>query len=142
MNMARDAEKAVSLVEKNFDEALDISRGRSKPPEDQTYNNIAIAISEKALETGDYALAAEITARRSLALTRGGQEIVTERGRGAPTSATAMMKQVIQNKIASKGGSKKVIKEIDDLTNKELNKLNKRIAQLSDAQSIIDSIIC
>lgn len=142
-----DAKAAVGLVENDYEKALSIARGESDAPANMSRSNIAAAVAEKAIQDKDLGLAAEITTKRSLELTRAGQEIVTERGRVDENAATTFVKQVIKRRLKkasqrSKSNDKDLLKSVKERAKKEQKEVDKKAAKIANAQKIIDSLKC
>lgn len=157
LNLERDAEKAVSYLEKNPEKAVAVSLGIADAPAGQTANAIGLATALKAKEEKNYVLYAELLNSISLRATRMGQEIVALRGSFNDNSPENFIKRVISNKLdklgaslvtmAEIGGKKlsqkeRVTRKIERDTQNLKKMLSKEQSKIKLAQDIIDSLRC
>lgn len=155
MNLKKDAEKAVKLIEKDKQEAYEVATGMKEPPEGQTSTAVNIALTEKALAEGNNSLASTLIKNRSLAQTRRGQEIVAEKGSISDNSVSRYVKELINARMETlktytfdiktlkrKTKKQQVIEKIDMETQKAQKKIKNKELDLEEAQKLIDSIIC
>lgn len=154
LNLADDTAKAIEFVEKNPKEAKRIALGLQGAPEGVTETAISIALAEKAAESKDYALQAQLERSRSLRQTRRGQEIVAERGRFNENSPHFFMQQVLAARLEragktkfkflskNKGKSDVVEGRIKEGTEGVKQTVRKKLSAADLAQSVIDSITC
>lgn len=154
MSLAEDAAKAIQFLQDNPEAARRVSLGLDLPPEGITETAISIAMSEKALTDGDYQLASQVEASRSLRQTRRGQEIVAERGRFNENSTQFFVEQVLKARMeladqkgifyqfAEKKDSKKA--RVTERIKEEAKRAKKTLTDLKidSAQSIIDALAC
>jgi len=104
VNLKKDAEKAVALVEKDKQLAYDIAIGKDVSS-DVTSTAVNIALAEKALQEGNNSLYAKLIKARSLAQTRRGQEIVAEKGSVNDNSTSKYVKELINLKLEKLGSN-------------------------------------
>lgn len=155
MNMEKDAEKAVKLIEKDKQEAYEVAMGLKDPTPGQTSTAVNIALTEKALEEGNNTLAAQLIKNRSLAQTRRGQEIVAEKGSISDNSVNRYVKELINarmetlktytfdiKKTKRKTKKQQVMEKVDKEVAKAKKKIKNKELDLEEAQKLIDSIIC
>ena len=142
MNLADDEIKAKTLVDSNFNEAVDIVRGTKEKTDGKKLNNIDNEVADRAIKNGDNELAVDMIRRQSYALTEAGQEIVSQRGKIMIDDPKEAIRQVIQNKIDNLGGNKRYQEILKEKTKKLSGEINKRAAKIKSAQDIIDSLTC
>ena len=82
--------------------AFDIAMGK-EPSREITSTAANIAMAEKALDEGNHDLYAKLIKNRSLAQTRRGQEIVSERGSLSDNSASRYVKELIATRLDNVG---------------------------------------
>ncbi len=156
IRLKEEAEKATKLIEENPEEAFQKAMGFEES-KDVTSTSINIALTEKALEKGEYKLASQLVKNRSLAQTRRGQEIVSEKASVTDNSAQKYMKELIAARL-QKIGKKYLSKFTDRLTkqtpveramkvvSEEVKKARKviksRSMDIAEAQKLIDSLAC
>lgn len=164
MNMAKDVEKAVKLVESDKQKAYRVAMGLEKIAE-QTSTAVNIALADAALNAGNVELYAQLTKARSLAQTRRGQEIVAEKGSVTDNSTARYVKALIGDRMAQLGksylgdtrqmvkaetgmgssaeklGMEKIDAEVKDAQAKVREKRSKRF-DIEAAQKLIDSLAC
>jgi hypothetical protein len=144
VNLENDAKKAVEIAATKFDDAVEIVLGRKPLRKDVTYNALASATANEAAERGNWGLQAQIERKRSLALTRGGQEISSNRKIGAE-SPSAMIDDLIKErmqKAKERANGRSITKSLDsEVTGiqKELAKSSPKLAELSN---FINSLRC
>lgn len=156
-NLVELANNAAKLIKENRDDAYRIATGMKEAPKGQTSAAVNIVMAEKALADGDYQLYSSLVRNRSIAQTRRGQEIVSEKLSVTDNNVARYVKDVIGTRLEKlgdgylagvdkiKGESKKqrAIKIID----KEVKKAKQKISRskemdIQEAQSIIDKLIC
>jgi hypothetical protein len=156
ITLKADARKAVELIAKDKEQAYRIAMNIETSP-DVTSTAVNIAMTEKALRDGNNTLASTLIKNRSLAQTRRGQEIVSERGSVNDNSTSRYVKELISSRLDKLG--KKYLNGIEDMTkkytpkekamkalDKEVEKVKGKIKNKSmdmkEAQSLIDSLAC
>lgn len=102
IKLKEDASKAVDLIEANKQDAFRKAMGY-EPVEGVTQTAINIAMSEKAIEEGNWKLAGRMIRNRSLAQTRRGQEISAERGSVTGESTADYVKKLVADRMDSLG---------------------------------------
>ena len=157
LNLEKDAEKAVSFLEKNPDKAIAVGLGVSDAPAGQTANGIGIATALKARDEGNFKLYTEIMNSVSLRSTRMGQEIVSLRGQFNDDSAENYVKRVIDARMNKLAGNlvslaetegrkikpkKEAVAKIQKETAKVKDTLSKEQNKIKMAQDIIDAMRC
>ncbi len=156
INLKEDAEKAVSLVEKDKDKAYRIAMG-AEESKGTTSTSVNIALAEKALDEGKHVLYAQLVKKRSLDQTRRGQEIVAEKGSVTDNSTARYVKELISARLEKLGkeylsdvnlGLKKASNKmratakIDKEVKQAMTKLDSKEMDLKSAQALIDSLAC
>jgi len=96
------SQKAVELLATDRQKAFDIAMGK-EPSREITSTAANIAMAEKALDEGNHDLYAKLIKNRSLAQTRRGQEIVSERGSLSDNSASRYVKELIATRLDNVG---------------------------------------
>ncbi|MEX0909987.1 MAG: ParB N-terminal domain-containing protein [Candidatus Paceibacterota bacterium] len=156
VRLKEDADRAVDLVLKDKQKAYDIAVGREVSP-DILQTSANIALSEKAIEEGNYKLASELLIRRSLDQTRRGQELVAERGSIADNSTSKYVKQLIASRMDNLG--KKYFTNLtgkvrrlsnkgkaNEVIEKEVAKVEQKIKtkklSMNEALSLLDKLQC
>lgn len=156
IKLKQEAEKAVNLIAKDKQEAFDIAMGK-KVSDDITSTSVNIALAEKALDEGNISLFTRLVKNRSLAQTRRGQEIVSEKGSVNDNSTSRYVKDLIAMRLDKLGS--KYLADIRDLgkktgtkqrgTNrieKEVGTLQKNIKErkisMADARELLDALAC
>ncbi len=94
--------KAVDLIAKDKQKAFDIAMGKETSDE-MTSTAVNIALAEKALDEGNNDLYAKLITNRSLAQTRRGQELVSERGSLDDNSTSRYVKELISSRLDKLG---------------------------------------
>jgi hypothetical protein len=157
IRLQEEADKAAKLIETDKQKAYRVAMGIESSDEiTSTATNIAMA--EKALADGNDKLYAQLTKNRSLAQTRRGQEIVSEKGSVTDNSTSRYVKELIATRLDKLGknylqgvevgnktlgkGKSKGIAAIDREVAKAQKKLTARTIDIHDAQSILDKITC
>jgi hypothetical protein len=110
IQLKKDAEKAVALLEKDKQQAFEVAMGQ-KPSSDVTSTAVNIAMAEKALSEGNHKLYAQLVTNRSLAQTRRGQELVAEKGSITDNSTSRYVKELLASRMDKLG--KKYMSDLD-----------------------------
>jgi hypothetical protein len=156
VNMEKDIQKAIDLVETNKQKAYDIAMGK-ETSSDILSTNVSIALQEKALQEGNTKLASKLITNRTLEQTRRGQEIVAEKGSVKNNSTSRYVKELISSRLDKLG--KDYLGDLTDVFKKkstkeramskidnEVVKLEKSIKnkklELKDALSLLDKLTC
>jgi len=157
LNLKKDAEKAVRLIEEDKNKALRIGLGYEDAPKGQTSTAVNIALSEKARRDGNHALQGRLIKTRSLEQTKRGQEIVAEKGSIVNNSADRYIKELISAKLDKLGnkyldkfnvrrqlGKKTAKTSAVDKIAREVKKIEKTFKEIdiSEAQKLIDGLAC
>jgi hypothetical protein len=153
MNIDADVARALRFLEERPAEAKKIAHGLAFGPDEVTTNSVAAAYAAQQMEAGNWAEAGKATVSRSLRLTRKGQEIASEKAWVNANSPIAFMKQVVNARMREAGktlfGSSKkaAVKErvtarIKEETTKLKGKLTAKRVDISEAQKILDDLIC
>lgn len=156
VNMEKDIQKSIDLVETNKQKAYDIAMGK-EISSDVLSTNVNIVLQEKALQEGNFKLASKLITNRSLEQTRRGQEIVAEKGSITDNSTSRYVKELISNRLdklgkdylgdltdvfKKKSTKERAMKKIDNEVGKlEKNIKNKKL-ELRDALSLLDKLTC
>lgn len=159
LKLKEQADKAVELATTDKEKLYRIAVGSEVSPEiTQTAANIVLA--EKALADGNRDLYATLVKNRSLANTRRGQEIVSEKGSVSDNSTARYVKELISAKMSALGKSylgtlkeynplkKKStdVQKASDIIQKEVmkakEKVNTKEMDLKEAQSFLDRLTC
>ena len=98
IKLTEDLNRAADLITKDKQKAFETAMGSKSSP-DVTSTNVNIAMSEKALADGDIPLYSRLIKNRSLAQTRRGQEIVSERGSISDNSTSRYVKELINTRM-------------------------------------------
>ena len=155
MNMKKDAEKAVNLVASDVQKAYDIAMG-NETSTDITSTAASIALSEKALVEGNHELYERLTRNRSLAQTRRGQEIVSEKGSITDNSTARYVKELISAKLDALGNKyldtirvgkkstpkQRALKAMDAEIKKAEKYVKSEKLTMKDAISLLDQLTC
>lgn len=157
IDLKKDAEKAVDLIEKDKEQAYRVAMGVETLP-DQTSTAVNIALAEKALDEGNYSLYGRLVKNRSLEQTRRGQELVAEKGSIKDNSTARYVKDLLAARLEKLGDS--YLSDLKDKLQKttrqqrarraiqsEVERAVKRIEStkemdLAAAQKLIDSLTC
>jgi hypothetical protein len=151
IKLKEDAEKAVSLIEKDKQQAYRVAMNREEAPKGQTSTAINIALSEKALDEGNIDLYGKLIKSRSLAQTKRGQELVAEKGSISNNTTSRYVKELINdrlNKLGSRYTSnlketkKKAIEKIDKEVKKMEDKIKNKNLDIKTALELLDKITC
>lgn len=148
--LKEEAHKAVKLIEEDKQKAYRIAMG-SEASDEVTSTSVNIAMAEKALEESNHSLYARLVKNRSLAQTRRGQELVSEKASITDNSTSRYVKELVKSRLEKLGNvtagtkgtkSEKALARID----KEVAKAEKIVKfkemDLKSAQSIIDGLVC
>lgn len=155
VNLKADAERAVSLIEKDRQEAFDIAMGQ-KSSADVTSTAVNIALAEKALADGQNTMYARLIRNRSLAQTRRGQEIVSERGSITDNSTSTYVKELLASRLDALGkdylsglqvskrvaNKTKATKRIDDEVAVLEKKIKAKKLDVPTALGLLDKLAC
>lgn len=150
INLKDQADKAAKLITEDKQKAYRIAMGAEESAE-HTSTGVNVALSEQALEEGNHALYARLIKNRSLAQTRRGQELVSEKASISDNSTSRYVKELINSRMEKLGnltfgrqGTKlqRAIGKIDQ----EVAKVEKRVKfkelDVKGAQAIIDGLAC
>jgi len=155
INLKNEAIKAEKILKENKQKLYDIAMGKESSNE-VTSSMANITLAERAIEEGNNDLAAKLIRNRSLAQTRRGQEIVSEKASLTDNSASRYIKELIGERlddagvkytdglkdVAKKSNKERAIAKIDtDVANLELRIKNKKITT-KEALSLLDKITC
>jgi hypothetical protein len=102
ISLKQQTEKAVKLMETDKQQAYRIATGQEVSP-DLTATSANIALSQKALEEGNHTLYESLVRNRSLAQTRRGQEIVSEKGSISDNSTDRYVKELLGARLDKLG---------------------------------------
>lgn len=102
IKLKEEAEKAVDLIEVDKQRAYKVAMG-TEVSADITSTAVNIAMAEKALKDGNHELYATLIRNRSLAQTRRGQEIVSERGSITDNSTSRYVKELVAARLENLG---------------------------------------
>jgi len=156
IKLRQEAEKAVDLIAKDKQEAFDIAMGK-RVSNDITSTSANIALAEKALEEGNMTLYSRLVKNRSLAQTRRGQEIVSEKASVSDNSTSRYVKELVAARLEKlgssyttgikemiRGGSTKSrgISFLDKEVSKLETKVRTRKLSAQDAMKLLDAISC
>lgn len=153
INLQEQAERAVDLIQKDKQQAFRVAMGVEEST-DVTSTAVNVALSERALEEGNLNLYTRLVKNRSLAQTRRGQEIVSERGSISDNSTSRFVKQLIAVRLANAGkmylsnlrtkmtDRQKGMEVLDKEVKKAKEKLGRKEMDLAAAQKLIDSLAC
>jgi hypothetical protein len=155
INLKEDSARAVELSNSDPQEAYRVAMG--KESKDVTSTAVNIALSEKALEEGNYELATQLIKNRSLAQTRRGQEIVSEKGSVTSNDTAKFVKELISDKMNKLGNKlknpvdtlmkKSSIKKASEYIDVEVKKAQRTIKDtkkldIREAQNLLDKLAC
>lgn len=160
INLREQSERAGDLIATDRQKAYRIAMGIEESP-DITSTATNIALADAALEAGNNALFAQLTKARSLAQTRRGQEIVSEKTSVTDNSVSSYVKQLISMRMEKLGKSylgdarqlvgvkektgEKVMESVKkdvEVAQKDVQKRIKSRMDISKAQKLIDSLSC
>jgi hypothetical protein len=157
-----EIEKATDLIAKDKQKAYNIAIGAEKSAE-VTQTAVNIVMAEKALEDGNTELYSKLIKNRSLAQTRRGQEIVTEKASVTDNTTTKYVKELLSTRLeqlgkkylmglkdvtqkqgakVEKGAKEQAIQTIDEETAKAQKAIEKKKLSIKKAQEIIDGLTC
>lgn len=155
VNLEKESEKAVKLLKEDKQKLYDIAMGKESSP-DLTSTMANITLAEKAIEEGNNELASKLIKNRSLAQTRRGQEIVSEKASLTDNSSSRYIKQLLSDRLDEVG--KKYTDNIKDITQKStkqkaISKIEKDVTDLenriknkkiktSEALALLDKLTC
>lgn len=161
LNLEKDAENALQLIEQDPQRAYRIAKGLETPPEGQTETAISIGLANRAEIEKNFEMVKDLESSRSLRQTRRGQEIVSERGRFDENSPHRFIQEVLNKRLEKLGkgitgelkigaGKIKSVKEaavrkIDrqvEILSDKIKKEQKKAALAMDIQKFIDDLIC
>lgn len=161
MDMAENNARALELIDKDYNIAKKIALGYEAPVEGITQVALATAVTNKAIQDGDFQLAADVARRISLQGTRFGQEIVSFRGRLDTDQPQDFIDQVLERKIDAKyknrrsiifkkgeergtveSPKKRMMKDIDKMVTQTKSLLDAKTIKIRSAQEIIDLLTC
>lgn len=155
VSLAKEAEKAVKLVETDPQQAYRVAMGATDAPAYEAVNT-NIALTEQALSEGNNELAARLIRQRSLAQTERGQAIVSERASMTDNSTSRYVKELLSERLSNLGKRTDAIKEsvlkqtkgssaikrIKDEASKARKSVSSKQLDLEAAQKLIDSLTC
>lgn len=154
VNMEKDLDRGIQLMEKDKQTAYEIAIGRQTSP-DVTSTAVNIVMAEKALSEGNTKLYSELVTKRSLEQTRRGQEIVAEKGSIKDNSTSRYVKELINSRMEALGKNfldnlslkrkstkERVMKKIDDeVTNLE-KKVKSKDLDTRTALALLEKLTC
>lgn len=154
-NLEKESEKAVKLLKEDKQKLYDIAMGK-EISSDLLSTTANITLAERAIEEGNNELASKLIKNRSLAQTRRGQEIVSEKASLTDNSSSRYVKQLLSDRLDEVG--KKYTDNIKDLTQKSskqkaISKIENDVADLesriknkkiktSEALALLDKLTC
>lgn len=156
INLEKEAEVATDLIANNPQKAYRLAMNLEESP-DVTNTAVNIAMSDKALLDGNYTLYSNLVKNRSLAQTRRGQEIVTEKGSVTDNSTARYVRELVSTrlekfgktyfegitgKLVKKSNKAKSIEAIDNVVSKAQKRMTNKELDIKEAQSIIDALMC
>jgi hypothetical protein len=156
ITLKEDAQRAVDLIAKDREKAYRIAMNIESSP-DVTSTAVNIAMTEKALAEGNNVLVAKLVKNRSLAQTRRGQEIVSEKGSINDNSTSRYLKELISTRLDKMGDKylsgveskaskttpkQRAMKNLEKEVEKAQKKLNNKDMDIKEAQSLIDKLAC
>lgn len=143
MNKREQIRQASEFVEKaEFDEVVAILTGSKPAPKGLLHNSIALAAEQKAIAAADKNLAIKLASLRS---TRAGQEIsiLTE---ADPSNPISKIHEIIKARTESATRKLKAGKTLKSEASKNIKEasetLSKSQLKISDAESLLKSIVC
>jgi hypothetical protein len=158
MDRAEDAAKGSRLVEEQPEIARRVALGLEPPPNGVTDTAVSIAYAEHMRDQENWHEVAQSVRSRSLRQTRRGQELSAEQGAVNEHSTDSFIKRVLTARLeqagkpllvrAEKGkgeaqkAKSKAVKSLEAETVKLKEIVDSKALDLSEAQKIIDSIIC
>lgn len=99
LNLEKDANAALDLVESDFAKANRIANGLEEAPEGQTVNAISIAVASTLESQGFISRAKDIWIKTALRAVRSGQEIVSLRGSLTDTSPENLVREILKTRL-------------------------------------------
>lgn len=144
MNLETNAKNAVDRATTNFDNSVAIIRGEKPLPRNVTYNALASATADEAASRGNFGLQAEIERKRTLALTRGGQEIASNIGIGndTPSGAIDTLLKDRMEAAQKKVGGRTTAKLIDEGVRETSSIVRKMTPKIEDLRSFVNGLRC
>lgn len=152
INIAEQSALASKFIEEQPELARKVALGLQGPPKSVLQEAVAIAYAEKMLAEGNNVEWYRATRARAFRQTRRGEEIVMERGQINENSPERFVKEVLKARMAMVGkkffpdSPKEVEKKVAEKMNGDVKKLKERMVKerldISEAQKILDSIIC
>ena len=133
IKLKEDIVHGTDILAKDKQEAYNIAMGKTQSS-DVTSTSMNIIMSQKAMDEGNWKLASQLEINRSLAQTRRGQEIVSEKNSITNNSTSRYVKEVIANRLDKL--SKKYLSDIGEVVGKESSKeksmavIDKQVATL------------
>ncbi|MBP9786076.1 MAG: hypothetical protein KBC72_00590 [Acinetobacter sp.] len=158
MTIKDEIGKSVDLLEQDPERAYRIAKGYEEAGEfNPTTTNIAVA--EKALADGNHGLYGDLTRKRSLDLTKKGQDIVAEKASVTDNSTAKYVKKLLQSRadniklsefksMKRKAMGKKMSKAevVTDAINQEVVKLKEKVSSrkmnIKEAQNFLERLKC
>lgn len=156
INLEKEAETATNLIANDKQKAYRLAMNMGESAE-VTNTAVNIAMSEKALQDGNLTLYSKLVKNRSLAQTRRGQEIVSEKGSVSDNDTSRYVRELVsarlerlgkkylddlKGKLVKKSNKEKAISSIDREIAKAQGRMSNKLMDIKEAQSIIDSLIC
>jgi 2'-5' RNA ligase superfamily len=162
LNIAEEAAKALSFVEKFPEQAVRIAKGLERAPTGYTETAISIAAAEKAFSDKNMQLFSQLEAARSLRQTRRGQEIVMERGRVNENSAHHFVSEVLKARLEAVAKTNRLIFDVQrrvtgkvrsraqdavEIIDKKAQALQQKVTRttvrnLESAQELLNNLTC
>lgn len=156
MNMEKDIDNAIKLVEKDVNKAYDVATGRVEDP-NVTATHANIVLAEKALQDGNDKLYIDLVKNRSLAQTRRGQELVAEKSSITDNSTSRYVKELINTRLNKLGdklftrfsvqgrkltSKQRAMKIIDSQVKDVEIKIKSKKLDVKTALSLLDKLEC
>ena len=144
MNLEEDAKRAVDLTARDFEGTVAALRGRRRLPSGVTFNSLASAAADEAAQRGNFGLQAELETRRTLALTRGGQEIASNRSinDGTPSAIIDNLikdrMEAVKSRLKGRTVTQAIASEVADVK----SKVSISAPKIAEFHSFIESITC
>jgi hypothetical protein len=154
VKLEKDSEKAVELIAKDKQKAFDIAMNKESSAEiTSTATNIALA--EEALKEGNNELFNKLIRNRSLAQSRRGQELVSERGSLTDNSTSKYVKELLASRLENVGkryltglrkGKVTDLKHGTDVIDRKVTQLEDKIKNkkldVKNALRLLDELTC
>jgi len=156
INLKKQAKKAVSMLKKDKQKLFNIAMGY-ETSKTLTSTSANIAMAEKALQDGNNKLYERLVKNRSLAQTRRGQEIVSEKGSVTDNSTSRYVKELINSRledmgkkylgdletaVTKKSNKERAIKVIDEKVIKLENEIKNSKISVKNALLLLDKLTC